>query len=190
VPSSFLQGGEPTNPKRNTPSGRREHPHLLSIALTHWIRSNGFARIHQQCSAICLECDTARKRPLLLGLNAVCVVRRSENPLSACRVRESSYRVNLFGRTNFPTASARGQILTPLATLTSGKDRSRATPCILKELNGGAGEARTPDLRFRNSQAGSDPLCKFLIISVGSTSYAFRVLFGSDPFPSVLSLEP
>jgi hypothetical protein len=74
--------------------------------------------------------------------------------------------------------------------ITSHKNLNGATPCILKELNGGAGEARTPDLRFRNSQAGSDPLCKLLIISVGSTSYAILDLLRSDPFPSVLSQEP
>ena len=66
--------------------------------------------------------------------------------------------------------------------ITSDKNLNSATPCILKELNGGAGEARTPDLRFRNSQAGSDPLCKLLIISVGSTSYALHDLVGSDRF--------
>ena len=71
--------------------------------------------------------------------------------------------------------------------LTSRKDQNRATPCILKKLNGGAGEIRTPDLR--NSQAGSDPLCKFLIISVGSTSYAIHVVLRSDRFLPVLSME-
>ena len=68
--------------------------------------------------------------------------------------------------------------------LTSEGNRVRVTPNKVKELNGGAGEIRTPDLRFRNSEGCFDWSRKLLIIYAVSTSYADGVLIGSDPFAS------
>ena len=43
--------------------------------------------------------------------------------------------------------------------LTRKQNRNCLTTCDFKELNGGAGEARTPDLRFRNLMDIPHPVC-------------------------------